>query len=107
MQTLKPTFAETEQHVGYIETDSGTLLFADGIWGPTIPIVDQTSLILDIETERAKFPVYTIMRGGQRFLMIALDTNVITTPITSDDDRVSVDDPLSEEELESRKEDAP
>lgn len=107
MQTLKPTFTEKEQHVGYIETDSGTLLFADGIWGPAIPTVDQTSLILDVETERAKFPVYTIMRGGQRFLMIALDTNVISTPITNEDDRVSVDDPLSEKELEALKEDAP
>lgn len=104
MQTIKPAFTETEQHIGYIETDSGTLLVTDGIWSPAMPSVDQKSLIIDTETERTKFPVYTVMRGGQRFLLIALDTNTINTPITADDDRVTVDEPLSEEELADRNE---
>jgi hypothetical protein len=107
MQTIKPAFTETEQHIGYIETDSGTLLLADGIWGPAMPSVDQKALVIDTETERTKFPVYTVMRGGQRFLLIALDTNTINTPITTEDDRVTVDDPLSEDELDDRKGEEP
>lgn len=102
MQTIKLPFTETEQHVGYIETDSGTLLLADGIWGASMPPLTQQSLLVDTETERTKFPVYTILRGGQRFLLIALDTNTVSTPITNDDARVTVDQPLTEEELEDR-----
>jgi hypothetical protein len=103
MQTIKLPFTETEQHIGYIETDSGTLLFADGIWGPALPSVDQKVMVVDTETERTKFPVYTVMRNGQRFLLIALDANAVNTHITAEDDRVTVDEPLSEEELEERK----
>jgi hypothetical protein len=43
------------------------------------------------------------MRNGQRFLLIALDANAVNTHITAEDDRVTVDEPLSEEELEERK----
>lgn len=102
MQTIKPSFTETEKHVGYIETDSGTLLFADGIWGPSMPSIDQQALVIDTETERTKFPVYAVMRGGQRFLLIALDSNTVPTTMTTEDDRVTVDEPLSEKELSDR-----
>jgi hypothetical protein len=107
MQTIKPPFTETEQHIGYIETDSGTLLLADGIWGPAMPTVDQKALVIDTEIERTKFPVYTVMRGGQRFLLIALDTNTINTHITNEDDRVEVKDPLTEKELADRDKEEP
>lgn len=104
MQTIKPPFTEKEEHIGYIETDSGTLLLADGIWGPSMPLVDQKALIVDTETERTKFPVYSIMRGGQRFLLIALDSHAVNTPITSENDRVEVTDALTDEELAERAE---
>ena len=103
MQTTKPTFTENEQRIGYIETDSGTLLLADGIWSSTMPTVDQQALCIDTETERAKFPVYAIMRSGQRFLLIALDKEVENNRITNNDDRVVVDEPLSDDELSERK----
>ena len=103
MQTIKPTFTENETHIGYIETDSGTLLLADGIWGPSMPLVDQKALVVDTETERTKFPVYSIMRGGQRFLLIALDNNTINTPITAESDRVEVTDALTDEEMAERE----
>lgn len=102
MQNIKPSFTEAEQHIGYIETDSGMILFADGIWGNSMPAVDQQALLIDIETERAKFPVYTMMRGGRRFLLIALDTNILNTPTTTDNDRVAVEEPLTEEDLAER-----
>jgi hypothetical protein len=103
MQTIKPPFTETEQRIGYIETDSGTLLLADGIWSSSMPPVEQQAMIVDTETERTKFPVYAVMRGGQRFLLIALDSNTVNTPITSDDDRVAIDEPLTDDELDDRK----
>ena len=99
MQNIKPSFTEKEQLVGYLETDSGTLLFADGIWQGSIPHNNQETLILDTETERTKFPVYSLLRGGQRFLLIALDTNTIHTRITEDDASVPIDEPLTDEEL--------
>jgi hypothetical protein len=103
MQTIKPPFTESEQHIGYIETDSGTLLLADGIWCSSMPSVDQQALVVDTEIERTKFPVYAIMRGGQRFLLIALDTNTVNTPITTENDHVDVYEPLSDDELATRK----
>lgn len=103
MQTIKPLFTETEQHIGYIETDSGTLLLADGIWGSSMPPIDQQALIVDTEVERTKFPVYAVMRGGQRFLLIALDSNTINVPITSENDHVDVDEPLTKDELADRE----
>jgi hypothetical protein len=102
MQTIKPPFTETEQHVGYIETDSGTLLLADGIWGASMPPITQQALLVDTETERTKFPVYSILRSGQRFLLIALDTNTVATPITNDEAVVGVEEPFTEKELEAR-----
>lgn len=104
MQTIKPPFTETEQHIGYIETDSGTVLLSDGIWSSSMPVVDQQAMVVDVETERTKFPVYAVMRGGQRFLLIALDANTVNTPITSSTDRVDVDEPLTEDELSKRGE---
>src|SRR5574343_1302157 len=103
MQNTKLTFTENEQHIGYIETDSGTLLLADGIWANAMPTVDQQALLIDTEVERAKFPVYSVTRGGQRFLLIALDTDVVNNRITNEDDRVEVDEPLNEDELSQRE----
>jgi hypothetical protein len=105
MQTIKPEFTEKETLIGYIETDSGTLLLSDGIWASSFPLTTQQSLSLDIGDERKSFPVYTIMRGGQRFLLIALDSNAVSTPIPPDEEQVVVDQPLTDDEIADRTSD--
>ena len=90
MQTIKLIFKETKTQIGYIESDSGTLLFIDGIWSNSFPSVNQQTILVDTETERTRFPVYAMMERGQRFIVIALDTDTTKIPM-ADKDQVIVD----------------
>lgn len=105
MQSQRLSFSEEKKLVGYLETDSGTLLLADGIWKDNLPVIDQQALVLDTEMERTKFPVFAVMQGGRRYLLIALDNETISTPMTNEESRVEVVTPLTDEELESRQSD--
>ena len=103
MQTLKPSFTEEEQLLGYVETDSGTVLLADGLWSYALPPTNQQTLVLDTEIERVRFPVYAVIRGNQRFLLISLDSNAIPSNTASVNDFVDIDNPLTEQELKQRQ----
>lgn len=95
---------KTDSLVGYVETDSGSILITDGVWDKTtIPLNSQQRVSLDIGLDRCRIPVHNVKLNGKRFLLIALDDAV---PLTEGDDKIDVEDPvkLPEEEKEEKEE---
>ena len=71
---MQHTFQEgREQLVGHLETDTGTVLFTDGIWNSDIPNVDQQRVYLNLGVQKARIPVYGVIRNGRRYLLLDID----------------------------------
>jgi len=66
-------FGSRESLVGYVETDSGGIVIADGIWGDEFPTVSQDRVHLNLNLEKGRIPVYGFSKGGKRYLLLALD----------------------------------
>lgn len=69
-------FTNREQLIGYVETDSGGLVIADGIWGDEFPSVSQERICVNLGILKGKVPVYAVSRNGKRYLLLALDAAV-------------------------------
>jgi len=67
------TFPIAMTELGHVETDSGGILIADGVWTPCMPTVVQERLHLDLGIEKCKIPVYGVTRDGKRYLVLSLD----------------------------------
>ena len=99
---------KTDSLVGYVETDSGSILITDGVWDKTvIPLNTQQRVSLDLGLDRCRIPVHRVTLGGKKFLMIALDD---AAPLTEGEDKIETEDPVKlpegEKEEEEETEDA-
>jgi hypothetical protein len=74
-------FKNNETLIGYIETDSGTLLLTDGTWEDNIPKNTQEKIKINLELESCKIPVIALQKSGKRFLILAIDSNITTEEI--------------------------
>jgi hypothetical protein len=86
--------------LGNVETDSGGILLADGVWSSCLPTVTQERLHLDLGIEKCKIPVYGTTCGGKRYLVLSLDD---LTGIPAIEGLVEVTD-LPEQKEEEEKE---
>lgn len=83
-----------QQLVGYVETDSGSILITDGVWKDNIPNVFQKTLYMEdavIDEKKNVLPIYMIQKEGKRFLLIALDDG---TPATDRVLEVETENPV-------------
>jgi hypothetical protein len=62
-----------ERLVGYLETDTGTILLTDGIWNTEIPSANQKRVYLNLGMPRVKIPVYGVIRNQKRYLILDVD----------------------------------
>ena len=84
------TFTEgVERLVGYLETDTGTVLLTDGIWNSEIPSANQNRVYLNLGTPRIKIPVYGVIRSNKRYLILDIDQAIQSTKVA---DTVKVED---------------
>jgi hypothetical protein len=74
-------FGTKETLVGYVETDSGGIIIADGLWGDEFPSVSQDRVNLNFNLGKCKIPVYGFMKDGRRYLLLALDDAEALPPI--------------------------
>jgi len=74
-------FGMKETLVGHVETDSGGVIIADGLWGDEFPSVSQDRVNLNFNLGKCKIPVYAFMKNGRRYLLVALDDNEPMPPI--------------------------
>ena len=72
---MKPAdiFTSKENIVGYVETDSGTLLITDGIWDDRIKVSARNKVYVDLGMDRVRIPVIATKQNGRKFLLIPLD----------------------------------
>lgn len=74
---MSHTFQEgKEQLVGYLETDTGTILLTDGIWNSDIPSADQKRVYLNLGVQQIRIPVYGVIRNQRRYLILDVDAAV-------------------------------
>jgi len=66
-------FGNREALVGYVETDSGGIVIADGVWGDEFPTVSQDRVHLNLNLEKGRIPVFGFSKGGKRYLLLSLD----------------------------------
>lgn len=66
-------FTEKENIIGYVETDSGTLLITDGIWDDRIKVSARNKVSVDLGMDRVRVPVIATKQNGRKFLLIPLD----------------------------------
>lgn len=93
-------FGTKEQLIGHVETDSGGVIIADGLWGDEFPSVSQDRVNLNFNLGKCKIPVYGFLKNGRRYLLIALDDAEALPPIEG---LVEVDDlPPKDDQDESR-----
>lgn len=74
-------FGSKETLVGHVETDSGGIIIADGLWGDEFPSVSQDRVNLNLELGKCRIPVYGFMKNGRRYLLLALDDAEPLPPI--------------------------
>ena len=80
--STKQLFKSTETLAGYITVHSGSLLLSDGVWDST-NLHPDSKINIDLEEEGSrKIPVTTILQGGKRFVLIALDAGISHLPDT-------------------------
>ena len=74
---MTDTFQEgKEKLVGYLETDTGTILLTDGIWNDDIPSADQQRVYLNLGTPQIRIPVFGVIRNNKRYLIIDIDRSI-------------------------------
>jgi hypothetical protein len=95
MNPKSEIFTEEETIVGYVDTDSGSLLIADGVWETSlVGVSDRNRLVIDVERDNIRIPIIATKQNGRRFLLIPIDA---ANPIQSNDkDKVDVRDPAEE-----------
>lgn len=81
MEDVHIQFGSKETLVGHVETDSGGIIIADGLWGDEFPSVSQDRVNLDLNLGKCKIPVYGFSRNGKRYLLLALDDAEALPPI--------------------------
>lgn len=65
--------------IGYVETDSGSLLIIDGTWKDSMPAVFQKTVYLEdalVDEKRNVLPVHLLRNQGKRYLLIGLDDGI-------------------------------
>lgn len=92
-------FTEKETIVGYVESDSGSLLIADGIWEINLrEISRRNKIVIDIERDKVRIPIIATRQNNRRFLLIPIDSaELINHAVT---DKVDVDDQVILPEVE-------
>ena len=83
---------DTHKLIGHVTIYSGRLLFTDGLAINQLPLGDDDHVILDIEQENVRLPIYATQQGGVRFLLIPLDDPEKLVPVP--DEQVQVTDPV-------------
>jgi hypothetical protein len=73
MEDTKFEFGPQEKLIGYVETDSGGLVIADGIWGDEFPSVSQERVTINLDLEKSKVPIFGFTKKGKRYILMALD----------------------------------
>jgi hypothetical protein len=96
-------FSNVEKLLGYVETDSGSVLLTDGLWEKELPNNSQERLALDLGIEQSKIPVYGILLREKRYLLISLDDAVSTR---FNEEHIDTEDPVPEEEEKNDSETA-
>ena len=77
-------FTEKENIIGYVETDSGTLLITDGIWDDRIKVSARNKVSVDLGMDRVRVPVIATKQNGRKFLLIPLDQAEVVVEDTGD-----------------------
>jgi hypothetical protein len=90
-------FTEKEKVIGVIDITSGGILITDAVWASALPVTTDSSLTLDLDVPTGKVPILAMMRGGKRLLVIDIDGVWKNTSIM---DNVTVENPLTNEEVE-------
>jgi len=99
MKEEREIFAEgTENIVGHIVLNTGTLLLTDGVWIDNIKVSQEEKLAIDLGTDRIRVPVIGTKQNGRRFLLIPLDA--AEQKDVPENDKVDIEDPIKEEEKE-------
>lgn len=83
---------DTHKLIGHVTIYSGRLLFADGLVTDHLPLGAEDHVVLDIEQENVRLPIYATRQGGVRFLLIPLDDPEKLVPVP--DEQVQVIDPV-------------
>jgi len=91
------TFPIETTPLGYVEIDSGELLFVDGIWAGCLPSVVQERLLLNLGIEKCKVPVYGVTHAGNRYLVVSLDNFTSIPAIEGIVDVVDLPERIEEE----------
>jgi len=102
MKNPSDIFTEKEKVIGYIETDSGSLLITDGIWDNIINASPRNKVTVDLGVDRVRLPVIATKQNDRRFLLIPIDEGEIISE--DDSDTVTVDEPV-DEPVETEKKD--
>lgn len=95
MKNPSDIFTEKEKVIGYIETDSGSLLITDGIWDNIINASPRNKVTVDLGVDRVRLPVIATKQNDRRFLLIPIDEGEIISE--DDSDTVTVDEPVETE----------
>lgn len=66
-------FTEKENIIGYVTTDSGTLLITDGIWEDRIKVNAMNKVSVDLGSDSIRVPVIATLQNGRKFLLIPID----------------------------------
>lgn len=74
-------FGTKETLIGYVETDSGGVIIADGLWGDEFPSVSQDRVTMNFNLGKCKIPVFGFTKDGRRYLLLALDDAKPLPPI--------------------------
>jgi hypothetical protein len=96
MKNPTDIFTEKETIVGYVETDSGSLLITDGIWEDRINLNPRNKVAIDLGVDRVRVPVIATKQNDRRFLLIPLDQAEALRD--NMDDKVEVEEPSKQPE---------
>ncbi len=98
MKNPSDIFKESETVIGYIETDSGSLLITDGIWDSIVNVNPRNRVHVDLGVDRIRLPVIATKQNDRRFLLIPIDQ---AEPLAdSSTDKVNVEEPSATPEEE-------
>ncbi|RLI88004.1 MAG: hypothetical protein DRP01_00190 [Archaeoglobales archaeon] len=99
MQNSTDIFTEKPTLVGYIETNSGGILMADGAWEESLPPTTDSRISIDLEVDAGKIPVYAVNHAGKRSLLINIDDIILHTS----QEQVDISDPIDLPEEKEEK----
>jgi len=106
MDDASNLFTEEGKLIGYVDTQTGGLLIADGIWEDQLPRVDEKRISLDFALpESGSIPVYGALVGGKRVLLINIDDiePFAHTDEVETEDEVDLPEPEKEEGEEEQE----